>query len=35
MRLPVTVDSWVLDLDEPTVFGSAMTLIRHRDGGAE
>ena len=35
MRLTVTVDSWVLDLDEPTVFGSGMTLIRHRDGGGE
>jgi hypothetical protein len=35
MQLTVTVDSWVLELEEPTVFGSGMTLIRHRNGGAE
>lgn len=35
MQLSVSTSSWRLDLDEPTLFGSGMTLIHHRDGGAE
>jgi hypothetical protein len=35
MLLRVTADSWQLDLEKPTLFGAAMTLVRHRNGGAE
>jgi hypothetical protein len=35
MRLRVTAEEWRLELDEPTLFGSGMTLIRHADGSGE
>ncbi len=35
MQLRVTPSSWQIDLDGPTLYGSGMTLIRHRDGSAE
>jgi hypothetical protein len=35
MRLWVTAEEWRLDLDEPTLFGAGMTLVRRADGSGE